>query len=128
MDPAHLQLGDEGYKNLQRERVWQLGVTLLQEIRAERPELQAYGVEKTSGFMAHPEGWLTEFIFHVRSRRLGLLSRLFPRILAVVRSDHGLLPYSRVEVKQPGIWEVASRIGGQARKLDFSVEKPKKLF
>ena len=128
---GNLNVGEEGRKRLTEKMVRQLGAKLLEEIQAARPDLKAYGVEKTGGFIAIENGgtgWLTEFIFQVRSQRIGLLSRLFPKILAVVHSDHGLMPYSRVEVRQPGIWEAASRIGRLAREFDFVVEKSRNLL
>ncbi|OGY28270.1 MAG: hypothetical protein A2Z42_01855 [Candidatus Woykebacteria bacterium RBG_19FT_COMBO_43_10] len=106
---------------LVKQRVSEVGLSLLARVRAEFPNLKAYSVEKL-----WREQHSIEFSYEVRSRRTrGPLGFLFPATLVEVQGSYG--SFSRnfaVTVMDSAVWESACR---QAASHSVRAEKSRKL-
>jgi hypothetical protein len=105
MDPAHLRLGDEGYKKLQEGRVKTIGAEILEYIRSRHPDYNAFPKESKGKINAEPEGTLTEFIYEIKTNQGRLCNRLFPRTLVRIISDHGMMPYSMINIISQNLFQ-----------------------
>ena len=131
MDPAHALLGDEGFKELQKQRLQKLGNEILFVVRQIAPALNVYVSESSKEFLARPEGTLTEWTFKIKTRAGGnLWDRIFPRTLISVQSDNGMMSRSIVQILREDILNqethhaVRSVIQFLAEKAHFSVYAP----
>ena len=99
MDPMHLELGDDGYKLLQKEKVIKTGTKLLEYIQTEHPEYHASFKKSKREFHASPEGRITEDIYKIRTRHSGLWSWLIPKTLVIVSKNNGMMSSAIIDIK-----------------------------
>ncbi len=104
-----------------KQRVREVGLSLLEAIRSEFPDLNAYSVEEL-----WQEQHSIEFSYKVKSRRTrGPLGFLFPTTLVEIQGSYG--SFSRnfaVTVMDSAVWESVCR---QAASHSVRAEKSRKL-